>query len=83
MNHVRLGKQVNISDALTFMAGDRARAAEAFAGDLIGLHNHGTIQIADTFTQGETPKLTGIPNCAPELFRRIRLRDPLKHRQLL
>ncbi len=77
MNHVRLGKQVNISDAVTFMAGDRACAEEAFAGDIIGLHNHGTIQIGDTFTQGETLKFTGIPNFAPELFRRIRLRDPL------
>lgn len=83
MNHVRLGKQVNISDAVTFMAGDRARAEEAFAGDIIGLHNHGTIQIGDTFTQGETLKFTGIPNFAPELFRRIRLRDPLKQKQLL
>ncbi|CSC98386.1 peptide Chain Release factor [Vibrio cholerae] len=65
------------------MAGDRARAEEAFAGDIIGLHNHGTIQIGDTFTQGETLKFTGIPNFAPELFRRIRLRDPLKQKQLL
>ncbi|MGC9422385.1 MULTISPECIES: peptide chain release factor 3 [Vibrio] len=83
MNHVRLGKQVSISDAVTFMAGDRSRAEEAFAGDIIGLHNHGTIQIGDTFTQGETLKFSGIPNFAPELFRRIRLKDPLKQKQLL
>ena len=83
MNHVRLGKQVNISDAVTFMAGDRSRAENAYAGDIIGLHNHGTIQIGDTFTQGETLKFSGIPNFAPELFRRIRLRDPLKQKQLL
>ncbi|EKO3591672.1 Bacterial Peptide Chain Release Factor [Vibrio cholerae] len=83
MNHVRLGKQVSISDAVTFMAGDRSRAEEAFAGDIIGLHNHGTIQIGDTFTQGESLKFSGIPNFAPELFRRIRLRDPLKQKQLL
>ncbi|MCY9843705.1 peptide chain release factor 3 [Vibrio caribbeanicus] len=83
MNHVRLGKQVNISDAVTFMAGDRARAENAFAGDIIGLHNHGTIQIGDTFTQGEQLKFSGIPNFAPELFRRIRLKDPLKQKQLL
>ena len=79
MNHVRIGKQVSISDA----AGDRERAADAFAGDIIGLHNHGTIQIGDTFTQGEKLKFSGIPNFAPELFRRIRLRDPLKQKQLL
>ncbi len=83
MNHVRIGKQVSISDAVTFMAGDRSRAEEAFAGDIIGLHNHGTIQIGDTFTQGEKLKFSGIPNFAPELFRRIRLRDPLKQKQLL
>ncbi|KMT64699.1 peptide chain release factor 3 [Catenovulum maritimum] len=83
MNHVRIGKQVNISDAVTFMAGDRERAEDAYAGDIIGLHNHGTIQIGDTFTQGEKLKFTGIPNFAPEMFRRIRLKDPLKQKQLL
>lgn len=80
---VRTGKDVVIADALTFMAGDRAHAEEAYAGDIIGLHNHGTIQIGDTFTQGENLKFIGIPNFAPELFRRIRLRDPLKQKQLL
>ncbi|MGL5364844.1 MAG: peptide chain release factor 3 [Plesiomonas shigelloides] len=83
LRHVRLGKDVGISDALTFMAGDREQAEEAYAGDIIGLHNHGTIQIGDTFTQGEDMKFTGIPNFAPELVRRIRLRDPLKQKQLL
>ncbi|KZN13549.1 peptide chain release factor 3 [Marinomonas sp. TW1] len=83
MNHVRIGKNISISDAVTFMAGDRSRAEEAFAGDIIGLHNHGTIQIGDTFTQGESLKFSGIPNFAPELFRRIRLKDPLRQKQLL
>ena len=83
MNHVRTGKKVSISDAVTFMAGDRSRAENAYAGDIIGLHNHGTIQIGDTFTQGEALKFSGIPNFAPELFRRIRLKDPLKQKQLL
>jgi peptide chain release factor 3 len=83
MTHVRTGKQVSISDAVTFMAGDRARAEHAYAGDIIGLHNHGTIQIGDTFTVGELLKFSGVPNFAPELFRRIRLRDPLKQKQLL
>lgn len=83
LKHVRIGKDVVISDALTFMAGDRSHAEEAYAGDIIGLHNHGTIQIGDTFTQGENLKFTGIPNFAPELFRRIRLKDPLKQKQLL
>ena len=69
--------------AVTFMAGDREQAEEAYPGDIIGLHNHGTIQIGDTFTQGEDLHFSGIPNFAPELFRRIRLRDPLKQKQLL
>jgi peptide chain release factor 3 len=83
LKHVRLNKTVSIADAVTFMAGDRERAELAFAGDIIGLHNHGNIQIGDTFTQGESLKFAGIPNFAPELFRRIRLRDPLKQKQLL
>ncbi len=83
MRHVRLGKDVNISDAVTFMAGDREQAEDAYPGDIIGLHNHGTIQIGDTFTQGEDLHFSGIPNFAPELFRRIRLKDPLKQKQLL
>ncbi len=83
MHHVRLGKDVNVSDALTFMAGDRNRAEVAYPGDIIGLHNHGTMRIGDTFTQGEKLRFTGIPNFAPEMFRRIRLKDPLKQKQLL
>lgn len=83
IKHVRIGKDVRIADALTFLAGDREHVEEAFPGDIIGLHNHGTIQIGDTFTWGEDFKFTGIPNFAPELFRRIRLKDPLKQKQLL
>jgi peptide chain release factor 3 len=69
---------VKVADAVTFMAGERGMVAEAWAGDIIGLHNHGTIQIGDTFTEGEALKFTGIPHFAPELFRRVRLKDPLK-----
>jgi len=82
MKHVRLGKDVKIADAVTFLAGDRSAVEEAISGDIIGLHNHGTIQIGDTFTEGESLKYTGIPHFAPELFRRIRLKDPLKMKQL-
>ncbi len=82
MRHVRLGKDVKIADAVTFMAGDRSAVEEALAGDIIGLHNHGTIQIGDAFTEGENLKFTGIPHFAPELFRRIRLKDPMKTKQL-
>ncbi|ARG97243.1 peptide chain release factor 3 [Legionella micdadei] len=83
LNHLRIGKEVQISNALTFMAGDRAHAEMAMAGDIIGLHNHGTIRIGDTFTQGEHLKFTGIPNFAPELYRLVRLKDPLKSKALL
>lgn len=65
------------------MAGKRENAEEAWPGDIIGLHNHGTIQIGDTFTQGERFKFTGIPNFASELFRLVRLKDPLKQKALL
>lgn len=82
MKQVRIGKDVKIADAVTFMAGDRSNVEEAYAGDIIGLHNHGSIQIGDTFTAGEDMKFAGIPNFAPEMFRRIRLRDPLKAKQL-
>lgn len=83
MHHVRIGRDVQISDAVTFMAGQREMAQEAVAGDIIGIHNHGTIRIGDTFSEGEKLRFSGIPNFAPELFRRIRLKDPLKQKQLL
>ncbi len=82
MRHVRIGKEVRIADAVTFLAGEREHVDEAIAGDIIGLHNHGTIQIGDTFSEGEELKFTGVPHFAPELFRRIRMRDPLKAKQL-
>ncbi len=80
--HVRTGKEVRVADALTFLAGEREHLDEAWSGDIIGLHNHGTIQIGDTFSEGEALQFLGIPHFAPELFRRVRLRDPLKSKQL-
>jgi len=82
VKHVRLQKDIKIPDALTFMASDRGHVDEAYAGDIIGVHNHGTIRIGDTFTLGEDLAFTGIPNFAPELFRRAQLRDPLKMKAL-
>jgi len=81
--HVRTGKELRVSDAVTFMAADRGHAEEAWAGDIIGLHNHGTIAVGDTFTTGEALQFTGIPSFAPELFRRVRLKDPLRMKQLI
>ncbi len=80
--HVRAGKEIKLANALTFMASDREIADGAWPGDVIGLHNHGSIAIGDTFSAGEALAYTGIPSFAPELFRRARLRDPLKLKQL-
>ncbi len=82
MRHCRIGKDVKIADAVTFLAGDRSNVDQAWSGDIIGLHNHGTIQIGDTFTEGEALKYTGIPHFAPEMFRAVRPTDPLKMKQL-
>ena len=79
---VRTKKTMQIQSALTFMAGQREHLIEAYPGDIIGIHNHGGIQIGDAFTQGEALKFKGIPNFAPELFRLARLKDPLKMKAL-
>ncbi len=80
--HVRLQRDMAINNASSFMAAKRDATEEAYAGDILGVHNHGTIQIGDTFTEGEALKFTGIPNFAPELFRRVRLQDPLRAKAL-
>ncbi|MCK4709636.1 MAG: peptide chain release factor 3, partial [Gammaproteobacteria bacterium] len=82
-HHVRIKKDVKFNDALTFMASDREHVEDAYPGDIIGLHNHGTIKIGDTFTNGEQLAFTGIPNFAPELFRRAQLKDPLRMKALM
>jgi peptide chain release factor 3 len=79
---VRHVKDIRVADALTFLAADRSQAEEAYAGDIIGLHNHGTINIGDTFSEGERLTYTGIPNFAPEIFRRAVLKDPLRMKAL-
>jgi peptide chain release factor 3 len=80
---VRRQREIIVNNALTFMADDRKQTEEAWPGDIIGLHNHGTIQIGDSFTTGETLKFMGIPSFSPELFQRVRLKDPLKSKALL
>jgi peptide chain release factor 3 len=82
VRHVRAGRDMQLHNAITFMAARRESASGAVAGDIIGLHNHGTIQIGDTFTVGEELKFLGIPSFAPELFRRVRLADPLRAKAL-
>jgi len=82
LKHVRSGKEMKIADAITFMAADRQHTETAYAGDIIGLHNHGTINIGDSFSQGEDIRFSGIPSFAPEIFQRAMLRDPLKLKAL-
>jgi peptide chain release factor 3 len=82
LHHVRSGKEMKIADAITFMAADRQHAETAYAGDIIGLHNHGTINIGDSFTRGESLRFSGIPSFAPEIFQRAILKDPLKLKAL-
>ncbi|HQN25124.1 MAG: peptide chain release factor 3 [Syntrophales bacterium] len=80
--HHRIGKEVTLTNATIFMSQDRTNVEEAYPGDVIGLHNHGTIKIGDTFTETEPLKFIGIPSFAPENFRRIHLKNPMKSKQL-
>ncbi|MEW6169212.1 MAG: peptide chain release factor 3 [Pseudomonadota bacterium] len=82
LHSVRLKGPLRIANALTFMASERETVDAAYPGDIIGLHNHGTISIGDSFSEGEELRFTGVPNFAPELFRRVILKDPLKAKQL-
>jgi len=80
--HHRIGREIVLANATIFMAQDRTNVEEAWPGDIIGIHNHGTIQTGDTFTEGEPLQFTGIPNFAPEHFRRVRVKNSLKIKQL-
>ena len=82
VKHHRIGKEIKISNATIFMAQERSHVEEAYPGDIIGIHNHGTIKIGDTFSSKESLKFLGIPNFAPEHFRRVILKDPLKAKAL-
>ncbi|MDR3429124.1 MULTISPECIES: peptide chain release factor 3 [Silvimonas] len=80
--HLRLGREIAANSVVTFMAQGREQVEEAYAGDIIGLPNHGNIQIGDSFSEGEVLGFTGIPYFAPEMFRIVRIRNPLKIKQL-
>ena len=82
VRHHRLGKEITLANATVFKAQDRENVEEAFPGDIIGIYNHGTIKIGDTFTEKEVLQFTGIPNFAPEFFKRVRLKNALKAKQL-
>lgn len=80
--HLRSGKVIKLDHAITFMAQERSHLSEAYAGDIIGIPNHGRLRIGDVITQGETLELEGIPHFSPEIFRVARLNDPLRAKQL-
>ena len=82
VRHLRAGREMKLANALTFMANERVQSENAVAGDIIGIHNHGQLQIGDTLTEGEALAYTGIPYFAPELFRVARPRDPFRAKQL-
>ncbi len=80
--HHRIGKTVSLGNATILMAQDRENVEEAYPGDIIGIHNHGTIKIGDTFTEKEPLRFTGIPSFAPQHFRVVRIKNPMKTKQL-
>jgi peptide chain release factor 3 len=82
VRHLRTGREMKLGNVLTFMANERVASDDAVAGDIIGIHNHGQLQIGDTLTEGEALSFKGIPYFAPELFRVTRPRDPFKAKQL-
>lgn len=82
LTHVRSKKPMAITNPVLFLAADRELAEEAWAGDIIGIPNHGQLRIGDTLTEGEALKVTGIPSFAPELLQNCRAGDPLKAKHL-
>jgi peptide chain release factor 3 len=82
VRHLRSAREMKLANALTFMANERVASEDAVAGDIIGIHNHGQLQIGDTITEGESLAYKGIPYFAPELFRMARPKDPFKAKQL-
>ena len=82
LKHLRLNRDIKVSSVVTFMASSREQVEEAYAGDIIGLPNHGNMQIGDSFSEGELLQFTGIPYFAPDFFRLARILNPLKIKQL-
>ncbi|MCW9035198.1 MAG: peptide chain release factor 3 [Rhodospirillales bacterium] len=82
LKHVRSGKMINLHNPVLFLARDREVAEDAYAGDIIGIPNHGNLRIGDALTEGEELIFTGIPSFAPELLQKARPDDPLKAKHL-
>ncbi|WP_296761969.1 peptide chain release factor 3 [Sediminimonas sp.] len=82
LTQVRTKKPLTVSAPVMFLASDRELAEEAWAGDIIGIPNHGQLRIGDTLTEGEALRVTGIPSFAPELLQTARAGDPMKAKHL-
>ena len=82
VRHQRIGRDVRLANATAFLAQDRGGVEAAYPGDIIGIPNHGTIRVGDTFTEGESLRFVGLPSFAPEHFRRVRVENALRAKQL-
>ena len=82
LRHSRTGRMMSVQNPVFFLARDRNLAEEAWPGDILGIPNHGALRVGDTLTEGEALRVTGIPNFAPEILRRVRLDDPMKSKHL-
>jgi peptide chain release factor 3 len=82
VTHVRTGKVMSLRTPQFFFAQDRAIVEEAYAGDVVGIPNHGSLRIGDTLTEGEALNFIGVPSFAPEILRRVRLPDAMKAKKL-
>jgi len=82
LRHIRSGKQVNLHNPMLFLARERETVEHAYAGDIIGIPNHGNLRIGDALTDGEELRFTGIPSFAPELLRSVHPIDPLRAKHL-
>ena len=82
IRHLRLAREIKVNNVITFMASSREQVEDAYAGDIVGLPNHGQMQIGDSFSEGDILQFTGIPYFAPDFFRSVRIRNPIKVKQL-
>ncbi|HEX3915870.1 MAG TPA: peptide chain release factor 3 [Caulobacteraceae bacterium] len=76
------GRQLSVNSPVLFFASERELAEEAFAGDVIGIPNHGVLRVGDSLSESGTVRFAGLPNFAPEILRRVRVKDPLKAKHL-
>src|SRR6185369_11536261 len=82
VKQVRTGKMISVNAPIMFFASDRELAEDAFAGDVIGIPNHGVLRVGDSLSETGALRYSGLPNFAPEILRRVRVKDPLKAKHL-